>query len=167
MSHIWVNMGQMWVGFFFEICFLVKCSKGINKNRITNYCWYVQHKFGVHFLVIILFCFFHFYNKMFLNFCLTLIMFLFLFFLFHNLDLGSCGPCFYFGFKNLVNLGVFMLMTPIRCDLTIQWIMVTCSLIMFLGVWTINCAFWRISIAKLIKVRKSSWFVVFFTIFAN
>jgi hypothetical protein len=48
---------------------------------------------------------FHFCNKIMLNFCLAFVVFLFLFFLFHNLDLVLGLPLFSSWFKKSCRLG--------------------------------------------------------------
>ncbi len=50
-------------------------------------------------------------NKILLDVCFTRLAFLFLFFLFHDLDLEFAMPLFLFWLKNLIILVVFVLLT--------------------------------------------------------
>jgi hypothetical protein len=50
------------------------------------------------------------YNKILLEFCSTCVMFLFLLFLFHNLDLDLSQPLFLFWLENPIDLVIFVLM---------------------------------------------------------
>jgi len=79
---------------------------GINRDKIPYYFWFIQHKFWVCFLVIVLFCFlFLLCIQILLDSYFTHVMFLFLFVLFHNLNLEIVLPMFSFWFKKSYKFG--------------------------------------------------------------
>ncbi len=68
-------------------------AQWVYRSRIPHYLFSIQHQFWVCFLVTTLFCFFFFGNIILLNFCFACVMFLLLFFLFHDLDLELACAC--------------------------------------------------------------------------
>jgi len=108
--HTWVHMGAHW--WTWATCRLevlwARYPIGINKNKNLHYLWFVQHQSWVRFLVIILFHLFFAIKS-----CWILVfhvVFLFLFFLFHNLDLDLGMPFTLVWGRRSYSLGFFVAM---------------------------------------------------------
>jgi hypothetical protein len=89
----------------------------------TNFGYVSSHN-----LVLFLFCS---CNEILLNFCFAFIVFLSLFFLFHNLDLGLTCTYSCLGLGNFINLVVFVPMT-VGLHLHLIFLAISC-IIQFYG----------------------------------
>jgi hypothetical protein len=105
--HTWVHMGThwwTWTTYRLKVLW-VRCPMGINIGKNLHYLWSFQHQSWVNFLVIVLFYFFFTIKS-----CWILIfhvVFLLLFFLFHNLNLELGLPFVLVWGRKFYSLGCF------------------------------------------------------------